>query len=83
MRYTVGVMCKDTDEYERLIRSHSKSGIFELSFRKVCENKFFGRDEYPCLAVAAVDGNSPFGVLYSDKLSKIVDDGFMLIINKD
>lgn len=79
--YNVGVVVNSKEEYQKLTRKHSGTGMFELSFNKGIGMNYMQDNEYPAMVNSFVD-HSPMSIFYSSKIEEIVDDGYTVVIKK-
>ena len=80
--YSIGIVVKSKEDYDRLMKDHSTENWFiGLDFKGLFQG-YPKDDQYPCLVEYTVDSN-PMGFSWSLQLNKIIEAGYKVVLNKE
>ena len=77
----IGVKLENKERYDHLMEAHSVENLFGGIDFKGLFNGY--PPDYPCLVEFYIGDHDPFGFMYSNQLTKLMNDGYLIQVYKD
>ena len=77
----IGIKLESKERYDHLMETHSVENFFGgINFKGLFEGY---PPDYPCLVEYYIGDQNPFGFMYTNQLTKLMNDGYLVQIYQE